>query len=967
MRMRPFIRRALLVLAALVGVSTLGAFAYTVSSTRHIARLCSLLLVYDMAAGLLLISLLAGWTAFYVRSKAKGGREALNASYRPMPDDDDDGGDNDDDSSADEVDLPAAGAAGALNDAEARPGQGADGKGKRSCASVAGLVFSVTLSVVVVAAVWTVFGVVLYLQQSTVPDVGGSVRASGLRAEVWVRRDRSGVIHVDAENEHDMYFAQGYATAQERLWQLEFQRRVVTGTLAAAVGSAAVATDILMRTLGLHRVMERNLEGASAEVTAALQAYTDGVNAFVATGPQTLEFFVLGLSPRPFAVSELAAWSKVMSLDLSLNAGDELKRYRLLTERNLTEARIAELVPSYDSAAFPTVLSDADVAGIPFPPTSGGGGGGGGDDSPAAPVLRWLAARRAREPGFDARVDPGRWAANARLFGRDAFSNTRASNNWVVSGSLTESGHPLLANDPHLQFMAPSIWILFSLRAPGHAAVGASFAGLPMIVLGRNERVAWGITNVGADVQDLYLMDEVNSTHYRHRGAEVAYAVRREHISVGMGGSDVEVRVRSSVYGPVVTDTLLATKPLGPAGGSAGVPASLRWVSLDEEDRSLDGFYGVNRARNWTEFVGALDGFRAPVSNMVYADVDGNIGYTMPGLVPRRFANHSGTYPVPGTGEYDDWLPGAGADRFVPYELMPRVLNPAEGFVASANNRVTPDSWPEAYAIARDWDAGSTGYRARRIVDVLRAGGRGITAADMLALQNDYASGLAADFDGVLRSLPEGSLSAAGRRWRDRLLAWDGVEAAGAPEPTVFAAWYGGLARVARHETGKDYWVDHRFLLRAFNTTAGDPACAPHCAEFAAAALNEAAAGSKPDWGRGRTHQALFKHQILGETPLACLANRHCDKGGGLTTVNVGGFNFSSSARTNTHGPSYRQVVDLGDMEASVFMNPLGQSGNQFARTYDNLLEPWARGDYLEMRTTAPRTPSSSQRLEPAR
>jgi penicillin amidase len=568
-----------------------------------------------------------------------------------------------------------------------------------------------------------------------------------------------------------------------------------------------------------------------------------------------------------------------------------------------------------------------------------------------------------------------------------------------VHGNLTASGKPLLSNDPHLQLLAPSLWQLTVLSCPsaGINVVGASFAGLPGVVIGRTARAAWGVTNTGVDIQDLYVLRELNSTHYLVDGAPVAYTLRSEVIKVS-GAADVILPVRVSRFGPVMTDN-------GVIDALGGPPLALRWATIDPSitDTSFEAFYGLQRVADWASFRAALRSWSALASqNVIYADVDGNIGYQMPGVAVVRAANHSGAFPMPGDTAAYDWR------GFVPFDALPRAFNPPSGFVVSANNRVQPAGAAASALLTSDWDEGSDGFRARRITQLISAGAPRHSAATMAAIQGDVVSGAARDFAAALRANVSDALFAAGgggRALRDLLAAWDGSTAVGSREATLWADLYAELARLPAAETGLAFWSDPVFLLNAIER--GDPACAlagfPSCGAFAAAALDRVAvrnglgpgassaslgAASVPAWGVD-VHVLQADHAILSASPLACVADRDVAHGGDEYTVNVGTFGFSrdegdASQYAQTHGPSYRHVVDLAAPDAaSLFVHPMGADGAPFAYeaateagadefrpagTYDDLMALWAAGSYVPMDARASAVPADAHvmRLAPA-
>ncbi len=736
----------------------------------------------------------------------------------------------------------------------------------------------------VLLAVLLAVGGYYYLKTTSLPRTSGRLLLSGLSATAEVLRDEHDVIRVRAESLADLYFAQGVAHAQERLWQMEFQRRLGAGRLAEVLGPEALATDRFMRTLGLYRAAERAYRALSPEARDWVDAYVAGINAYLGSKPPLpLEFRLLGFRPEPWKPADVLVWAKVMSYELSKNYKDELRRYRLLA-RGLTKERINQLMP-------------------PYP-----------EDAPT--VVRSVAARP--EPAEEG------VAAGLLALSRTLGAGLEASNNWVVAPWRSKSGGALLANDPHLRLTAPSIWILMELEAPGFHAVGASFPGVPGIVIGRNDRIAWGVTNMGADVEDLYVLEEV-AGGYRYKGEVRPYRVRQEVIRV-KGGEAVKLSVRESVYGPVISD---AVEVPGKR------PLALRWVSLDDGDTTLEAFLRLQTAASWEAFVDALRYYVAPSQNFVFADRAGNIGYYAPGRIPIRKPGHSGAYPVPGTGEWD-W------QGWVPFEALPHVKNPKEGYVVTANHKPVPKDYP--YLLGVDW---AEPYRARRIEALIR-GREKHDLESFAAIQMDELSLLFFDFRPVLEKIQPKSERA--RTWRDRLLAWDGRTGAKSEEASVFEAWYTELTRLPEAEVGTRYWQEPRYLLKAL--TRGDPACTRRgvtCLDFAAQALEAALrrlGDEVPPWGQ--LHPAVFEHLVMSKDDrVRRFFERRVARGGDRYTVNVGIYRPADFHMY--WGPSYRQLVDLSAPEKSRFVHPPGQSGNVLSRHYGDLLLPWARGEYLPM------------------
>lgn len=742
----------------------------------------------------------------------------------------------------------------------------------------------------------------LWLRQATVAQQGGTLALPGLDAAVVVEREPSGVVHLRAETDRDLFFAQGVVHAQDRLWQMELQRRIGAGRLAEILGPEAVARDRYLRTWGLHRAARAAYGHLDAETRTVIDAYTAGINAYLASDPPLPpEFLLLEIEPDPWTAADVLVWSKLMAYNLADNRRSELLRYRLLA-RGLEPKRIAALMPLYPG--------EHPHRQAWVPPAPGGTGAG------AAALLALDQDTRQHLP--------------------------RASNNWVVDGSRSTSGRPLLANDVHLGMQLPSTWHLMHLQSPGVDVIGATLPGLPLVLIGRNAHIAWGVTNLAADVEDLYLIDEAEGG-YHYRGGVRPFEMREERIRV-RGADDVVIRVRETVHGPVVSDVV---------ENPDGAPAlALRWVGHDPDDTTAAAFLGINRARDWQEFRAALRLLVVPGQSFVYADGEGHIGYAASGRLPLRRQGHSGLYPVPCDGGWD-WI------GLVPADELPRRFDPPEGYLVTANHKITEPGYP--YRLSLEW--GAEPYRAERIAELIEA--RALhDLASMRALQQDTVTLLFRDLRPVLAALRPGT--PAGRRWRERLLAWDGDAGAGSTESSVFHAWYIALSTLPRAETGTQFWHTHpRYLVEAM--TRGDPACerfGGDCLVFAARALDQAVqrlGPEPPPWGE--LHRAHLAHAVLTHTPLKGLTDRIIPAGGSHFTVNVGWYRPSDWVMY--HGPSYRQIIDLADPQRSVFIIAGGQSGNWLTAGYDDQIPLWRAGEHLPMRRKG-YTVASSLILEPA-
>jgi penicillin amidase len=780
------------------------------------------------------------------------------------------------------------------------------------CGSLIGLVLLVSVSLM---------GGFFWLRQS-LPTIEGRIEVAGLDAPVEVVRDAYAVPHIEAASFRDAVFAEGFVHAQDRLWQMDFRRRLGSGRLAEVLGPAALPTDRFIRTLGFERAARASLAHLRPDTVALLEAYAAGVNAWLAsrTGPLPLEFLILGYQPEPWTPLDSLVWMRVLALDLSGNWRDELLRSRLA--KHLSSDQIADLWPASDAGAPVTLASSSERTG-------------------------------ARTHVEDAVVELARGLPADALAAAlpPAPPPGMGSNAWVLDGSRTASGAPLLANDPHLGLSAPGPWYLAHIRSPERELIGATMPGLPGVVLGHNGTVAWGFTNTGPDTQDLFIerVDPDNPTRYLTPAGTAPFATRDEVIRV-KGGEPVPLRVRETRHGPVLSDLL-------PVDAVQGEVLALSWTALAEDDVSIEALLDLGAARDWPSFVTATRSNGAPQQNVLYADVAGHIGFIAPGRVPIR-AKGDGRWPVPGwTGEFD-W------QGVIPFEQLPRGLDPQDGAFVNANNRIVADDYP--YLLTADWDPP---HRARRIVEAL--GDNGNDMESFARLQADELSLLARDvLPLMLEAKPQ---SEAGAAAIARLAAWDDVMRPDAAEPLIFAAWYRELSRkIYADELGDlffAYWgvrpqfMEHVLRRRAVWCDDVGTAAVETCPMQAAAALDLALAdlerrfGRDPDdWRWGEAHPARMPHPIFKDQPLLgrLFAIEH-PSGGDNVTVNVGHYRPANEADpfASVHAASYRALYDLAALERSRFIASTGQSGNPLSPHYRDFSELWADGRTIPMTTRA--------------
>ena len=744
----------------------------------------------------------------------------------------------------------------------------------------------------------------LWLRQA-LPQLDGEIRVAGLEAPATIVRDRWAIPHIEAESLLDTTFALGFVHAQDRLFQMEFRRRLGAGRLAEIVGEAALPTDRFMRTLGLYRVSEASLAHLQPDTLAWLEAYADGVNAFLESraGPLPPEFLILGHHElEPWRPADSLVWLRLMALDLGVNYRDELLRVRLAGR--LSREQIADIWPDYPADA-PTTLVEV------------------------ARALPWDELAAALPP--DA---PGGIGSNA----------------WVVAGERSATGAPLLANDPHLGLRAPGVFYLAQLEAPGLDLAGATMAGVPGVVLGHNGTIAWGFTNTGADVQDLFLerIDPEDPSGYLTPTGTAGFETRDEIIRV-KDAPAVTLTVRATRHGPVISDLVPDAARLF----DDGVVVALAWTALDDDDLVAQALLGINQARDWAEFTRSLRDVSAPMQNVLYADTSGHIAFIAPGRVPIR-KRGDGRWPVPGWSGDHDWI------GWVPFEALPRALDPREGVLFNANNRVVADDYP--YLLTADWEAP---YRARRLAQLLERDG--FRPEDFATIQKDELSLLADDLLPImLRAKPGGAEAAAAR---SRLAAWDRVMRPEAAEPLMFAAWYRELSRLIYADELGDmfgsFWgVRPQFMSRILTErqvwcddvgTESVETCEQLAATALDAALDDLARRFGPDpagWRWGQAHVARMAHPIFERQPvLGRLFNIEAASGGDSVTVNVGHFHPARAQQpfASSHAASYRAIHDLARLGRSRFVTATGQSGHPLSRHYRDLTALWAGGRTVPM------------------
>ena len=848
------------------------------------------------------------------------------------------------------------------------------------------------IKVVLVAVSLAIVAVIVFGSITTyrgLPQTTGNLVVDGLHRPVTVIRDAAGIIQITADDRHDLFMAQGYVHAQERMWQMEISRRIGAGRLAELFGKGQVERDTYIRTLGWRVAAERDLAAMSAESKAILQAYADGVNAWITAhnGDLSTSFVVAGLlsgtgglggfTLEPWTPLDTATWQKVQAWSLGGNVDTEI--FRLLADERLGDpARTDELFPAYDAGApviTPTGLAGSGGAGAP---ATAGAATTGTNTTAATPTAR-LTADHAAALGNLARLGTS-VSKLAGLDGGDGIvgSHGVGSNNWVVSGERTASGLPILANDPHLGFGMPSVWILNGLHCRTVDAgcpwdvVGVTFPGAPAVVLGHNSRIAWGATNVGPDTQDLFVETPDPSDpegHYIHDGRSVAYEVRRETIKVG-GGTTVEIDVRSTNHGVVLSDVDGRLKD--------GPILSLRWTTTSEVDLALETFFKIDNATSFDDFRAAFDGYGSPSQNFIYADVEGHIGYVLPGLIPIR-AGPNGERVRDGESGAEEWT------GYVPREDLPWQLDPAAGQIVSANNAAVDARYP--HWLGSEWDPG---YRAARITELLAGLDDQITPDNLREIQLDTYVRRADQVLPRLQAVGPVATTDDGRLLYGRLFDWDrrcGIDSFGCAaymsiELYVQRAIFDDeLGPIARDYVGSTFsWEALINLLGQpispwWQVTSEGSAPVVDASQLVGTAIDAAAQdlrkafGDPENWTWGRLHEVTFREQTLGTSgiaPLEWYFNPPARTVPGADGAINNNYSQISRAYPDpddpsskgaaigevfdvTNGPSLRFTIDMGDIDGARIVITTGQSGNPIDRHYGDMIATWADGQTVEL------------------
>ncbi len=726
--------------------------------------------------------------------------------------------------------------------------------------------------------------------------IHGNLVVHGLKEPVNVLRDRWGVAHIYAKNQHDLFFAQGFVVAQDRLFQMEMWKRAGQGRLAEVLGPSALQRDINARLLRYRGDMKAEYESYAPDTEAVMGAFTDGINAEIRSltakgGPGLpIEFQLAGFQPEPWkpedCLNRMAAFS--------------------MTGNAFSELRDAELIAKFGVQKASSVLSlDPKVKLDPAPGVDFGG------LNPS--LLENLV-------GSDARIE----------FPSDT---SQGSNNWTISGKLTSTGKPILANDPHRVVGLPSLRYIVHLVAPGWDVIGAGEPGLPGVAVGHNQHIAWGFTIFGLDQQDLYLEDLNPEDPLEYKTPNGWARMRIEHETIAVKGkSPVEVELKLTRHGPVLWED-----------GKRAL--ALRWVGAEPGTAGYLGSLSVDRATNWDEFEEAMKRWKVPSENIVYADVDGNIGEHSTGLAPLR-KTWTGLLPVPGAADYE-W------SGYVPNSELPHSFNPPTGYVATANHKMIPENFP--YNVGFEWAAPYRVHRIEEVLSRIRGSGRKITLDDMEKLQTDVVSLPARQLVKLLKEASPNPTAAT-----EMMLAWDATLNRESGAAALYEVWLRNLQKATSEKEGLEAVEDDWSLKKALDELSkpspqifGIDAVASRnqlLLQTLDSAWKQTAQLVGPDpqkWSWGTLHTIRFRHSLDGLPGAATLLDLGpLSRPGDGYTVNA---TWVGSKFEQEGGASYREIMDIADWDRSMTANTPGQSGQAGSPHYSDLLPLWDKGEYFPL------------------
>jgi penicillin G amidase len=846
---------------------------------------------------------------------------------------------------------------------------GAAPKKKKKSGARRAVTVVVTIVAILVILGGGIFSYVCYINNSPLPKIDGDLKARGLQDRVEVIRDSYSIPHIYAQNLHDLFFTQGYVQAQDRWWQMDFFRHTCAGKIEELTGkkSSLVSADIYLRTMGWRTVAEKEYSSYTPAQRAILDSFAEGVNAYISgRSPQELSvnYSILALTGVKFKIEpwtpvDTLAFGKLMSWDLGYSGDEEIQRSQLYTVLG-SEMADRWQTPPWGFGSRPTILDADDVKAM---------------DTSAGTGIKTGSTKQTDEMAVSGQSFTNTKPDLEWLMGDPAGIG---SNNWVATGSMTQSGKPLLANDPHLGIQMPSIWYEIGLHAADDGngqpfdVAGFSFAPSPGVIVGHNRDIAWGVTNVYADVHDHYQIrvNPDNPLQYEWNGSWRDMTVRDERINFGDGSSPIAIKVRQTHFGPIINDNKFDSKTGQFFGFNNKDPLALRWTALEPGTLTV-AIQGLNQAKNWDDFRNALKYWDVPSQNIIYADRQGNIGYQMPGKIPVRAKNHSGLLPAPGWTDEYEWK------GYILYDLLPRIYNPSRGYVITANQAVVPPEYynllekkidPDFnYNLGYEWNFG---YRAQRINDLMKQLAPH-TIESYEKMQGDsklLAVGEVLPYLANIKFSDRALTSAV-----DWLVNWDYTFNEDSPQAALYSEfWMRLVNNVVQSKLGdiiksegddRDMWAINLLLQTPNDKWWDDPATKDKVEtrdDMLAKSFKEGyeatVAALGPDrslWKWGKLHTATFVSNPLGASgigPIESLVNRGPVPASGTTdTVNACRWTADKGNFAVRTCPSMRMIIDMSDISKSVSMNLTGESGHPASQWYGDLINSWRNVKYHPM------------------
>jgi penicillin amidase len=815
-------------------------------------------------------------------------------------------------------------------------------------------------ALVVILALGALSSLAVGTARRSFPDYSGELVLPGLTGSVDVLRDSSGVPHVYADNPDDLFEAQGYLQASDRFYEMDFRRHLAAGRLAELYGPGQVEADSYIRTLGWRRVAEEELALLSASTRRYLDAYASGVNAYIRGKPAadlSLEYSVLGLQgldyqPDEWTAADSVSWLKAMAWNLGANLDQESELAIMTAE--VGDRRANELYPRYPFQDFEPIVTQGTILGKEFDPSAAR------ISARTAPAgLNQDQLRRA-VPALSSLTAINK--VIPQVFGSTSLGAEVGSNSWVAAGVRTASGKAMLSNDPHLATSIPSIFAQVGLhcrtlsKACPFDVSGFSLASVPGVVIGKNTKIAWGLTSSHLDVQDLYLEDVIGDSE-RRGGSYVPMDVRTELISVLGEEQPRSLRIRTSRHGPLLSDVSASLQSVGAATavpGKAPYAVALSWSGLTP-GRSMDAVLGIDAAGNFEEFRAAAKLLSAPSENLIYADVDGNIGYQLPGDTPRR-GKGDGRMPSPGWDEDYDW------QGRIPFAELPYAYNPPSGLIVAANQQVIGRQYP--YRLGSDF---SYGWRSQELIDQLMASPP-LTTDDAERLFYEDTIRVAAEVVPALLKIKVDDAWV--REGQQTMVGWNYSADPESPAAAYFNVVFHNILKLTFRDempeavwpAGGDRWYAVvSSLLKSPRSRWWDDVETQDRVEtrddILLAAMTQARkettsliSRDTDEWQWGKLHRATLRNTTVGDSGMAVverLFNRgNYEVGGGPGVVNAMGFDDRTGYRV-INGPAMRMLIDMGDLDASRWINQSGVSGHAFSRNYDDQTPLWAAGKML--------------------